>query len=68
MKGLRELQIEFFFFGVCVCERVCVFCGLLEEWEDSTQQLRFPAGVGINLCTGSLGMLIEEVAVGNVVQ
>lgn len=35
------------------------------------QQLLFPAGAGINLCTGSLGgpgKLIEEVAVGNVVQ
>lgn len=35
------------------------------------QQLLFPAGAGINLCTGflgGLGKLIEEVAVGNVVQ
>lgn len=53
-------------FLVCVC--ACVDFGLLDEWEDSTQQLRFPAGAGINLCTGSLGKLIEEVAVGNVVQ
>lgn len=35
------------------------------------KQLLFPAGAGINLCTGSLGglgELIEEVAVGNVIQ
>ena len=55
---------------VCVCalgiERERVVGGM-----SRLQQLLFPAGAGINLCTGSLGglgKLIEEVAAGNVVQ
>lgn len=65
MDRAQELQIE-----VCLCCAVNKSEGVIGKMR-RLQQLLFPAGAGINLCTGSLrglGKLIEEVAVGNVVQ